>query len=386
MNRRSFVATAGAWASGLLGIGALHAQLNRGGVRALFQPAPRDRLVVGHLPVTCHLTCPVTSWVSTHSERGSVFQSRRFTSWSAVTEAFQAGELSAAFILAPLAMTMRRRGVPVKIVYLGHRDGTTLIVKRDGPVQTFADLRGKKIAVPHRYSNQRILIARLIDRFQMREGEVELLDFPPPEMPAGLRSNSFDAYITGEPFGARAELDGFGRVLYFTKDVWPNFISCVLCVRQDLIDHRRALVQELVDGIASSGFWLDAPGEDLAPGVRAAGAGARPDPSAVDLPADWPRTHRAQAALIASRREMLGQSPELLRYVLSRPPDRVRYVELSPARTDFEEIQRYAERLHFFEPASAARPFGFEDYCDPTFAAEAARHHRGTSVRLGAGA
>jgi len=51
MNRRTFATTAGAWAAGLLGIGALHAQLNRGGLRSAFRPPPRDRLVVGHLPV-----------------------------------------------------------------------------------------------------------------------------------------------------------------------------------------------------------------------------------------------------------------------------------------------------------------------------------------------
>src|SRR5258708_7154011 len=147
-----------------------------------------------------------------------------------MTEAFQAGELQAAFILAPLAMTMRRRGIPIKIVYLGHRDGTVLMVRTDDPIRTFADLRGKRIAIPHRYSNQRILIQRLMDQFGFQDGDAELVEFPPPDMPAGLRTHQFDAYIVGEPFGARAELDGFGRVLYYTRDIWPNFISCVLAV------------------------------------------------------------------------------------------------------------------------------------------------------------
>ena len=31
------------------------------------------------------------------------------------------------------------------------------------------------------------------------------------------------------------ELDGTGRVLYYAKDIWPRFVSCVLVVRDELI-------------------------------------------------------------------------------------------------------------------------------------------------------
>jgi NitT/TauT family transport system substrate-binding protein len=323
--------------------------------------------------------------VTNHARGGTVFQSRRFTNFAAITEAFQAGELQATFILAPLAMTMRRRGLPIKIVYLGHRDGTTLIVRRDGPVRSFGDLRGRRVAIPHRYSNQRILIQRLMDQFAMGEHDVELVEFPPPEMPAGLRTGQFDAYIVGEPFAARAELDGFGRALYYTRDVWPNFISCVLAVREDLIRTNRPLVQELVDGIAASGQWIDTAGTDLARGVAVAGSPEARAPGAAVLPADWPRTHRMQAAVIAARREHFGQDPALLRYVLSHPPDRVRYTELTPARHDFEEIQRYAERLGFFPPSTPASPFGFDDYCDASFAQDAARRGVGSHAPRGGG-
>ena len=56
---------------------------------------------------------------------------------------------------------------------------------------------------------------------------------------------------------AQTEMDGYGRVLYLTKDVWPSFISCVLAVNEDMIQTSRDEVQRLVDGIARSGKWLD---------------------------------------------------------------------------------------------------------------------------------
>lgn len=319
------------------------------------------------------------------SAAGTVFASKRYTNFPAMTEDLQAGNLHAAFILAPLAMVLAREGSkPVKIVHLGHRDGTCMVVAKDSPYHTFADLRGKRIAVPHRFSNQRILIERLRDQAGFAADDVTLIDFPPPEMPAGLKAGQFDAYIVGEPHAARAELGDFGRVLYYTKDVWPNFISCVLVVTQELIDTQPELVQELVSGITASGEWIDqGPQDKLVAGVFLEGEalplGARTQttdgtlPDATVLPGGFGTTPRMQAAWLGGL--YYGQPPELLKYVLSKPPDRVKYTELTLNREDFAEIQRYAERLGFFakRPVTPEDPFGFEDYCDDRFERGVAR-------------
>ncbi len=304
---------------------------------------------------------------------GTIFDSKRYTSWPSMTEDIDAGNLHAAFILAPLAMQMARQGkTPVKIVHLGHRDGTAIVVRVDSDAETFADLRGTRMAIPHRYSNQRILVERLMADHGFRAEDLRLIDYPPPEMPAALRAGSFESYIVGEPFAAKAEMDGFGRVLHHTKDIWPNFISCVLIVTQELIDTRPELVQELVTGITASGKWLDEGDERLLAGLVHEGeTDAAPGEPGRDVvvPASFGRTPRLQAALIASRRRYYNQDPELLKFVLTKPPDRVKYTELNLAREEFEEIQRWAERLGFFDqrPVTVADPFGFEDYCDDRF-------------------
>ncbi len=311
--------------------------------------------------------------MTSHSARGSVFRAKKYTEFATIAEEMRQGKLKASFILAPLAMTLRRQGLPIKIVHLGHRDGTTLIVRKDSKIYSFADLRGKTIAIPHRYSNQRILLEREMEKEGMGPNDLKMVVFPPPEHPSALQKGVVDAYIIGEPFAAKAEVEGFGRVLAFTKDVWPNFISCVLAVREDLIRDNRPLVQELVDGIAASGRWLDAPGEDLTAGVVRADQGASESPTVAVMPRGWDSRHRSQAAVIAARQEFYNQKPELIRFVLSKPPDRVRYTNLIPARADFEEIQRYAERLGYFRPSTPQDPFGFDDYCDSSFAVVAHR-------------
>src|SRR5262249_37169491 len=137
----------------------------------------------------------------------------------------------------------------------------------------------------------------------------KIVELPPPEMPAALLTRSVDAIIAGEPLMAQAELDGYGRVLFMTKDVWPEFISCVLAVPEGTIRARRAEVRRLVEGIARSGRWID---------------------RSMD--------HRMQAAEFTAR-DYYHQDPKLLRYVLGTPPDRVKYRNLTLHRVDFERIE-----------------------------------------------
>lgn len=284
----------------------------------------------------------MTSWVTQHSERGSVFQSRKFLEFPSMKEALISREIQATFMVAPLAMKLAADGVPVKIVYLGHRDGTVLMVHKDGPVRDFGGLRGKRVAIPTRFSNQHLLMLRMMKQWNMEKGSIEFLEMAPPDMPAALQAKAIDGYIVGEPHAARAELGGWGRPLYFTKDIWPNFISCVLVVRQELIDEQRDVVEELVGGIAASGKWLD---EDVDQGAE----------------------HRMKAADIAGR-AFYNQDPELLKFVLSKPLDRVRYTELTPMKPAFDEIMDLA-----VEAGLIQRRMAFEEYVDDSFARAA--HH-----------
>lgn len=273
-----------------------------------------------------------------HSERGSFFKSVKFTDWPTVKEAVIAKEVGATFMLAPMAMQLVADGVPVKVVYLGHRDGTTMMVRKDSDIHDFGDLKGKKIAVPGRMANQNVLVYKLMKQFGMKPGDIDIRELPPPEHPTALLAKTIDAYIVGEPFASKSEVDGFGRVLYFTKDIWPNFISCVLVVRQDVIDEDRPLVQELVDGIAKSGKWID---EDM--------------------------SHRMDAAEVAGKHYYF-QPPELLKHVLSKPPDRVRYSNLAPLKKDFDEIMELALEMGILK-----RRVEFSEYADTSFVKDLSR-------------
>lgn len=317
----------------------LHGALNLGWFREQSAGAASTRKFgVGFLPVTCHLTCPVTDFINRNMEGEGFFQPMRFSGWPELKEMFigRPKDMPASFILAPMALALREQGVKIKIVYLGHRDGSALMVHKDSGIFQTTDLRGKTIAVPGRYANQRLIIYRELKKSGMTFKDINLVEMPPPDMPAALLSRAVDAIISGEPFMGQTELDGYGRVLWQAKDVWPGFISCVLAAHEDAIRNQRAEIQRLVTGIARSGKWIDQSME-----------------------------HRMDAAEFVAT-GYYNQNPRLLRFVLSKPPDRVTYTRLAPLRADFEEIRLLAREAGII--AGTAR---FEDYVDDSFAAEA---------------
>ena len=329
--RKTLILFAIVW---LGGISLLHSTLNL----RLFEKKEvaadgGKRFRVGFLPVTCHLTCPVTDFINKQITGSSSFDPIRFHAWPELKEAYLSGYTPATFILAPMAIALREQGVPIKIVYLGHREGGAVMVHKDSQIYRAEDLRGKTVAVPGRYANHRLILYRELKKAGMELSDVNIVEMPPPDMPTALYSKSVDAITSGEPFMGQTELDGYGRMLYDARTVWPGFISCVLAVSEDAIENRREEVQRLVDGIAKSGKWLDTKMDN----------------------------RMAAAEFVSSL--YYNQDPRLLSYVLSKPPDRVKYSKLKPMRANFEEIERLGKEAGILE--GTAR---FEDYVDDSFA------------------
>ena len=262
-------------------------------------------LTVGFLPVTCHLTCPVTDFASKTTQTNTNFNSRVFSDFPTVVSALEAKQVQATFMIVPLAMKLREQGVPVKICYLGHRDGSQIIVGKFSKIRSLVDLKGKKVAIPSPFSNQSFVMHKLMTDYGMKQDDITFVVLPPPDMPTSLASGAIDGYFVGEPFCARAELDGIGRVLYYARDIWPNFISCALVVHEDLIKSNPEVVYDLVRGIAESGAWAE--------------------------------THREEAAKLVA--PYYRQNEEVLRYVLTADPQRVSYVNLTPSDDDLQMIQ-----------------------------------------------
>ncbi len=150
--------------------------------------------------------------------------------------------------------------------------------------------------------------------------------------------STIDAFSMGEPFPSQAEMGGYKTVLFQARDYWPDYMSCLLVVRQDVIDNRPDAVQALVDGIARSGLWLEKG-----------------------------RAYREDAADFVGR-FYYRQDPRLLRWALTNPITRVAYSPLSPFQPDFDLI-----RDLMIETGTLDHRINFNEYADTQFAEGAKR-------------
>ena len=284
----------------------------------VFHEAPtqgRQKLTVAFIPVTCHLTCPVTDYASKTSTTGTEFDAMRFGEFPSIVEALKTKKLLAGFITVPLAMKMREQGAPIKICCLGHRDGSQLTIRKEDPAKSLRDMRGKSIAIPSPFSNENFLINKMMRDQGIRPDEIKFVVLPPPDMPAALSAKAIDGFIVAEPYCGKAEMDGYGRVLYYAKDVWPNYISCCLVVHEDLIRDKPEVVRDLVRGIVASG--------------------------------EWAQKNRGDAARLVS--PYFGQNEKLMNYVLTQPADRVTFIHLNPTDAEMQKIMDMGISLNFLK-------------------------------------
>jgi NitT/TauT family transport system substrate-binding protein len=288
----------------------------------------RKPLVVGGLPVTCNFTLPIACTASSGR-----FEFQKYGGWPEIKESLMTGRLPAAYMLAPLVMDLAMTRIKVKVVSLGHRSGAVIMVRSDSRFRSFNDLRRQRVAVPSRFAVDYLYLRKMLAREGMTVKDIEVVEMAPPDMPAALYAKAIEAYATGEPFGAVAQKAGYARLLSMTRDAWPNYMCCVLTVREELIREQRPLVQELVNYVQGAGTWLDASPANREKGVR-----------------------------IAAGPRFFNQDPEVLRFVMENPADRVTYGDLRLIRAEFDEMLEMS-----LEAGTLKRRGRFEDYVDASF-------------------
>lgn len=301
-------------------------------------------LQVGGLPVTCNLTLPVACAASS-SDRGAaqtsgaLFEFTKINGWPELKESLMAGRLQAAYMLAPMIMDLASSAIPVKVVSLGHRSGAVIMVRTDSPYKHFKDLTAKRVAIPSRFAVDYLFLRKMLAKEGMTLKDVEVVEMAPSDMPAALYAKAVDAYATGEPFGAVAQKAGYARPLSMTRDEWPNYICCVLTVRDELIKENSALVQQLVNYVYAAGAWLDA------------------------APAN-----RTRAVQLAAGPKFFNQDPAVLQFVMDNPSDRVTYGDLRLIRSEFEELMELS-----MAAGTIKRHAAYENYVDESFVKNASR-------------
>lgn len=217
--------------------------------------AKKDTIKIGYLPIT-----HAAPLYSAKELNGANIELVKFGSWIDLVDALNSGRIDGASILIELAMKAREKGIDVKAVALGHKDGNAIISAPE--IDQVSDLKGKTIAIPHTLSSHNILLHKMLKENHLTEKDVNIVEMTPPEMPSALAAKEIASYVVAEPFGALGVTLDKGKVLYQSEELWPHSLCCALVLRSDFIEHNAEHAQQFVTHYLKAGQHIETHEDD----------------------------------------------------------------------------------------------------------------------------
>ena len=177
---------------------------------------------------------------------------REFPSGPPIVEAINAGALDIAHSGDAPLIFAQTAGVP--FVYFGvsaiSPESSGLVVPKDSPLKTLAELRGKKIAFA-KGSSAHYLVALALERAKLTFTDIKPIYLQPPDARAALQSGTVDAWAIWDPFLAAAEIDAQARSLTAGMKLSPH--REFYFGRREFVETNPMLVSALLEVLQISG-------------------------------------------------------------------------------------------------------------------------------------
>lgn len=210
---------------------------------------------IAYLPITHALPVFKTKEILESQNSNVEIELVKYGSWPELLDALNTNRVEGASVLIELAMKTKEQGSEVSAVALGHRDGNVIMVAND--IKSAEDLKGKKFAIPHRQSSHNILLNDMLSEAGMTTDDLEIIELPPPEMPAALTTGQIAGYCVAEPFGAKAVSLGGGHALYESGELWTDSLCCGLVFTDKFLDEQKQTADFIIETYKAAGEQLN---------------------------------------------------------------------------------------------------------------------------------
>ena len=144
-----------------------------------------------------------------------------------------------------------------RLVYIAHEPpaphGEAILVPKDSPIQSLADLKGRKIGL-NKGSNVHFLLVRALESAGVGYDQIETAFLPPADARAAFASGAIDAWAIWDPFQASAEQTLNARVLTDAEGLAPNY-QFYLGDREFVAGHPE-VIEALIASIQEISRWI----------------------------------------------------------------------------------------------------------------------------------
>ncbi len=167
-------------------------------------------------------------------------------------EFLNAGSLDFGSTAGAAALIGRVNGTPIRAVYVYSRpEWTALVTRKDSPVTSVADLKGRRIAVT-RGTDPHIFLVRSLREAGLTERDVRLVLLQHPDGRTALERGDVDAWAGLDPLMAAAEIEGGARLVH--RDADANSWG-ILNVREAFARDNPALVRRVIEAYEEARAW-----------------------------------------------------------------------------------------------------------------------------------
>ncbi|SDB10756.1 ABC transporter substrate-binding protein [Pseudomonas sp. NFACC13-1] len=181
---------------------------------------------------------------------------KHFQAAAPLAEALNTGDLDLGFLGDSGFLFLAAKQAPVKLIGVSRQNPDTiaLLVPKDSPVKTIADLKGKKVAYwPGAWSQQ--LTLRALEQAGLPENHVEFIKLMPIDAAAALPQGSIDAFPVWEPYISQQILFSGARPILTAKNLMPGLSA--IAASTPAIDSKREAIADFLGRVKHARTWVD---------------------------------------------------------------------------------------------------------------------------------
>ncbi len=218
-----------------------------------------------------HLAFFVAQEKGYYTDEGLNVEAHKFSNGGAVMAAFESAvrtiDMSYLGFAPAIGHKFNAATANIKIVSGVNVEGSALVVKNDGNINSVADLDGKTIAIPAPDNMQDFILRLALDTDPLMDYDDNITTIPSlvTLMGLALESGSIDGFVAWEPYNARevVGVDPVGKYLLNSSDLWPDHPCCVIAAHDSFLDKHPEIVEKILRvHVKATQFILDPSNHD----------------------------------------------------------------------------------------------------------------------------
>jgi sulfonate transport system substrate-binding protein len=186
------------------------------------------------------------------ADQGITVSWSEFTSGPPLLEALGAGALDfgATGDVPPLFAQAAGGALYYVGIYRGSPAGSAILVRKDSPIQTLEDLKGRKVAFKRGSSAHNVTV-KALRKAGLAPQDVQQIDLAPPDAAAAFKNGSIDAWSIWDPYLAIAEADPDTRILTTAEGIVDSY--SFFLANKDFTDENGTVIVNVLDELAKVG-------------------------------------------------------------------------------------------------------------------------------------